>query len=395
MTKIVCFIFLSIVLFGYNFVNDDDFVSIKGVILSKKDSTVIPFTHLYIKSSNYGVVSNEKGVFNLFVSKKKYSDTLVISAIGYDNQKYLIADIINSNNIFLLSEKVYEINEIKVMPINCLEIIKKALTKLEDNYPKNPTSLQAYTRQIVVENKQYSRYLEAGLTIYNPSYLLNQKNLENENQIRLNSIKASLNKANSNLKFNVSTADLVDKIFVLKTFEFFKNLKLEDLKFEKYVNFNDKDLYLIAVSPSEQSPYYGKLYIDKESFAIVSMQIKQDLNVEQKAKAYVKKFVNITYKFKTHSVRLDFLPMDDIWNLSYLQDNYEIDIYSEDKVTFNLNLEFINDILISEVNNSDVKQINRTDRINRKKDLYSQAKSYDDKSWENINKIQPVISFSE
>jgi len=371
---------------------DENSYSISGRVLSIKDSTAIPFAHLYIKKSNTGSISNEKGEFNLFINKESITDTLIISAIGYKNEKYCISEIINSSKVYLLSEQIYEIREITVSPVNCKEIINNLFARIKDNYPDKPTILEAYTRQMIIENQNYSRYLEAALTIYNPSYQLINNGSASENQIMLKSAKASLDKTNSNLKLNVNTSELIDKIFVAKTFDFIKNLSIDELKFESIVHFNNRDIYLIVIRPSEKSSYYGKIYIDKESYALVSLQIKQDLNFERKAKAYLKKFVNVTYKFKVYSLRLDFLPMEDLWNLSYLQDSYDIDVFTDDKETLNLNLEFINDIFINEVINKDVKQINKSDRINPKKDLYSQPNILDDKIWDNYNKIQPPNS---
>lgn len=107
--------------------------SIKGTILDKKTNEPIPFSSVGIIGKTMGTVSNENGYFELVLKEINDTDSLKISAIGYQSISYSvkIAKNFNAEKIYL-NESAVLLNEVVIKP-------SKTITKVlgNKNYNKN------------------------------------------------------------------------------------------------------------------------------------------------------------------------------------------------------------------------------------------------------------------
>jgi hypothetical protein len=107
--------------------------SIKGTVIDKKTNEPIPFSSVGIIGKTMGTVSNENGYFELVLKEINETDSLKISAIGYQSKSYTVKQTKNftAEKIYL-NESAILLNEVVIKP-------SKTITKVlgNKNYNKN------------------------------------------------------------------------------------------------------------------------------------------------------------------------------------------------------------------------------------------------------------------
>jgi len=126
-------------------------ISISGKVIKSNSTTAIPLAHIIIKGSNRGVICDSLGVFHLQI---KYSDTLQISAIGYNSKEWSIPCSFKENNTGLfyipMKEKNYLLDQVTVHGLGTWNDFKYNFLKLK---LKNKISIN---KQILKELAPYN-----------------------------------------------------------------------------------------------------------------------------------------------------------------------------------------------------------------------------------------------
>lgn len=114
-----------------------------GVVVGTDSLSGVPGVHIYVPKAGRGVTSNAYGYFSMPVL---VGDSIIISAVGYQKQHYIIpGDKGNSlTAIIELKEDITYLPEVEVFPYPTEEMFKKAILALElphkdqyDNMRKN------------------------------------------------------------------------------------------------------------------------------------------------------------------------------------------------------------------------------------------------------------------
>lgn len=104
---------------------------ISGKILDTNQNP-IPYVTLQI-GPNYGVITNEEGVYTLKTHNFSDSDTVSISCLGYKSLEYPLSDF--TNPTYILEESISELSE--VFLTNKQLSIEEILTKIRENISSN------------------------------------------------------------------------------------------------------------------------------------------------------------------------------------------------------------------------------------------------------------------
>ena len=109
-------------------------------IINKKTNEPIPYSSIGIKGKTVGTVSNENGYFELPLNEINDTDSLKISAIGYQSKSYSIMQAKNftSENIYL-NESAVALNEVVIKPTKTITKIlgnKNYNKKVEEEKPQ-------------------------------------------------------------------------------------------------------------------------------------------------------------------------------------------------------------------------------------------------------------------
>lgn len=135
----------------------------KFQVLDESSKRPVVYATVILKNAKIGVISDDNGNFRIPSLYRKNKDTLKVSCIGY---KTLLVPLISQNdsvinNIFL-SVKIESLDEIEVISrkkerrIRARSIVKEAIERIPENYPRKPFSYIAYYRDYQqVANRSY------------------------------------------------------------------------------------------------------------------------------------------------------------------------------------------------------------------------------------------------
>lgn len=129
--------------------------NISGKVVRTDTEKSIPFASVAIEGTTLGMVTNFEGLFNLDISADYINSKLIVSCIGFKEQKFEIIDIYGNNNLIIKLESTnVEIDEVVVEQKSLLPytILKKAIHFIKDNNLD-----QAYNYEFYYSNKDVRR----------------------------------------------------------------------------------------------------------------------------------------------------------------------------------------------------------------------------------------------
>ena len=122
---------------------DKQIIQFSGVVLGQDSISGVPGVHLYVPKAGRGTTTNPYGYFSMPVLE---GDSLIISAVGYQRQHFVIPERSNQTYtvVIELQEDTTYLPELEVFPFPTEELFKDAILALElpyqgdlDNLKKN------------------------------------------------------------------------------------------------------------------------------------------------------------------------------------------------------------------------------------------------------------------
>ncbi len=130
--------------------------TISAKLIDSTKQIPIPFATILI-DDNTGVISNDKGAFNITINKKiTLQDSLYISCLGYKQKQIALHTFRDS--IIVLSPKTIDLNEVYLTNKNYTleEILDKVKTGLQTNYDFDFTKRKLFFRESYYTKMQKS-----------------------------------------------------------------------------------------------------------------------------------------------------------------------------------------------------------------------------------------------
>lgn len=270
----------------------------------------LPFVSIVLKENNRGLMSNDRGSFQLTVDETMLDDSLLFSCIGYQMARLAVSEITDSKAVIALEPKVFELSEVEIFPLLPEEYIRIAVEKIPENYADTPSISKGYYSELMSENKRFLKFEEAVTDTWVPAvgdstdahtsvlYARTAKDLVElqfmKEKREKKAAKAARKRAKN--KDNDSDEDVAEEVndeivssnfggpsTVLKSdpvrnhHAFMKpeNFSKFNYHFEPQVAFGDKKLMVIAFDQKkkvDQMSVRGKVYIDMNSDAIVAVE---------------------------------------------------------------------------------------------------------------------------
>lgn len=86
-----------------------------GRVLNPDSKSPVEYVNIGIVGKNIGTVSDQHGVFNLWIEPPYQNDSLLFSRIGFESRSVKISDI-KENDVIRLKEKTYSLKEVTIKP---------------------------------------------------------------------------------------------------------------------------------------------------------------------------------------------------------------------------------------------------------------------------------------
>jgi hypothetical protein len=375
-------------------------IILKGRIVDSQNQRALAFATIGIPKLAIGNVSNSEGFFSLKLPFEALGLSVTISHLGYKTRTVPVEVLLfEASDIFLDVEYV-SIQEVIIRQFDPRKMVEDFITRIPQNYGKEPTYLTAFYREGVRKGNGYLNYSEGIFKIYKSSYAsgyetdqvktLKTRKLRNVNPSDTLDIK---------LKGGIGGALMLD---IAKNIDnFFSKEVLELYNFTKsdIVVFNERLTYAINFDQKEfvTDPLIeGTLYIDIETLSLVGadMQVNPQRISGLTNQLVVKRNRRISIKPEkvTYSIRYGFL--NHKFHLSHVRGDLQFKYKRRNQLFYGRFYAFL-EMATSHVDSLNVTRFERKDAEPLTSIFSETASKTDDRFWKNFNSIPPEANLYE
>ncbi len=126
-----------------------------GEIKDSETKDPVAFANVYLEGSSIGTVSNLDGEFILKVPSALGDKKLSISFVGYKTYEITLNELKKIKNSIDLVPDPIPIQEVIIKTGDPVELLRKALARVSQNYSVTPEMLTAFYRETVKQNRHY------------------------------------------------------------------------------------------------------------------------------------------------------------------------------------------------------------------------------------------------
>ena len=272
-------------------------VILKGQILDRESIEPIPFATLILQKEEIYRVADENGYYQLPVKKTiLQNESVNISSMGFETNTILLGELKDKT---YLKSKFEELEEIIIKGYLSPEtVLKKAISNKKLNHPIEPFNFYRYGKILVNKNDANELDLELITKDYDEGYLSPFIITQRVEQIKwnknLNKKKYKYSSQFFSYRQNaIRYANILHKRKYKKfNWNFVRSNKLEDdgLFIISFKTERNKWNYTNRGYPTK---YSGRVYINKENFAIVKVVENWESNLKKdEVEKYFKGLVN-------------------------------------------------------------------------------------------------------
>lgn len=301
-------------------------VEIVGLVVDQYSQKPIPKASIaIIGQQSKRSISNNEGRFTLTIAPAKKEIELVVSALGYQSISYKVevGKIADFQINLELEPTEIKLDEIQLDGYrNPQGLVEQMLLQLETATSSQSNQAIGFFRERIQKREKNLSLAEAVVGLVkrpNSSTLTDQVYIgqsRKRNSYRsVDSIAVKLQGGPYNLLYN-DIARYPEIIFSPKFLDYYTYTFIGTT--EKF----DRELLIVHFEPQSNASdpaFSGELYIDKESYNLVSANFRLDVsNREKSARIFVKKKPTGTDIWPTKAnYQIDYAPEGDYWQLQY------------------------------------------------------------------------------
>ena len=312
---------------------NQNYTEFKGIVMDSNTNNALVFADLNINETNISTVTNNDGEFLLKVPNEHLNKDLNIAYLGYKKKIIPLSELINKKNKIKLEELITVLDQINLNVVKDAEnLVRLTLKNKGENYINNQAIMTAFYRETIKNRKKNASLSEAVLEIYKQPYTSNKKDAIKLIKARKNTNYTKLDTLALKLQGGPLSSLYTD---IIKYPEYIfneNNLSEYNFTFDNITQINNKKVYVVNFKQKPQIDYplyYGKLYIDAETFSLTSAIY--NLNVENRKLAsqmFVRKKPDRVKVFPTEAAyRVDYRTKDGKWYFGYsnIQLTFKVD----------------------------------------------------------------------
>jgi len=148
--------------------------TLQGILTDAATGAPLSYAYVFLEhDQQYGVISNERGEYQILLDSTQLRGRLVFSLMSYQPHylKLTALDPEQTHYNLQLNTSFLELKEIVVLSdLGLRAIVKKALTNIPNIYGADDYLLKAYYRKYDIDNQEYAQLVEAMLTIKDEVY---------------------------------------------------------------------------------------------------------------------------------------------------------------------------------------------------------------------------------
>ncbi|MGQ8335648.1 carboxypeptidase-like regulatory domain-containing protein [Sunxiuqinia sp. A32] len=372
----------------------EQFVKLSGHVRDELEKQSIPYASVSILGRSFGTITNIDGDFEIKIPSSLKNDTLCISCMGYA-QEYLKIDTLTTNILEIDLKPIdIRLSEIKVTAVKALDLIDKLLDNRKNNYPGDPYLMTAFYREVLLQDGEYMNVSEAVMKILKASYL----NSFREDRIKfLKGRKSPDVSPFKYVEFKMQGGPYyITKLDVIKTMDTFLDeayRNMYDYRTDELIEYLGRPTYVISFKPHGKMDflsYEGKLFIDRESYALVHAEFELGNDglksarrslIRKKPKDFKVRPIDLKYQ-------VTYKMSDGKWQLNTAQTSVKFKVRSK-KDKINSIFHSVSDLLITQNEVTELRRFNHDETINSTDIFTEMIIDYDEEFWGQFNTIKP------
>ena len=306
-----------------NTIQQITYVEFSGSVIDSQTNAPLVYADLNVKGTNIRSITNNEGGFLLKVPKEYLNKKVIVSYLGYKTKQILLSDFKEDNTIISLDILVTKLTEVNLNTVkDAKQLFLDALKNKGDNYYGNEAIMTSFYRESIKKGRKNASLSEAVIEIYKQPTKTSRKDIlkliksrKNTNYSKLDTLALKLQGG----PFSTLHTDLMKYPEYIFTEE---NLIYYDFQFETISQIDNRQVYVITFKQQGNvlSPlYYGKLYIDVSSLALLRADYNLNVSDQKLAAAmFVKKKPKKVNAYPLEAAyRVDYRVKDGKWYYGY------------------------------------------------------------------------------
>lgn len=360
-------------------------LTISGKLIDSDTREPLVFASIGIKDQSISTISNSIGEFDFHIPSDLKSGTLVVSMMGYQDFMEPVSSLLQRDSLVLLLNKSTQVLDEVVIEdsLSGAEITRIAFSKIDQNYPMKPYLLDGFYRDVKQIGGTYFSLLEAAVQIYDDDYAEPNNKVRLRERVGLVEIRKSLGYDDNRFSKYFGKYNLLEELLLHNDIRYRKFPK-EDAFYngfsrEKTTFYNNHKVHVTLLS----SPYYMKLYIDTETYAIIRVEYEQHYDDDN----ILKKKVNSVAKYVSEKKVIDFKQYQAKMYLAYMKVVSQVNWYDNKTNDLNFETETLQELLINQVFPNTEQRISNVHKMKRY-GLQYQDHEPNQGFWKNYNVIK-------
>ncbi|WP_378187271.1 carboxypeptidase-like regulatory domain-containing protein [Aquimarina sp. W85] len=323
-TLLIVFICISSKLFAFQ-TEPQDAITYKtytGTIVDNSNGDALPSAAVIVSGTNISTVSNTAGEFSIKVPYQNRNANITISYLGYKNKTIALAQLANLEDDIVLERTVTLLDEVSIGEQDAKEIIKQVIKKVPDNYPALPIVQTAFYRETIQKRRTYVSLSEAVIDIYKNPLPRNKVDDVKLFKARKNTDYKRLDTLTLKLQGGPASALYLDLVKHPEALLSNDILNSYIFSLDKSTRMNNRTMYVINFKqhPNITEPmYFGKLYIDTNSYALTKASFSLNLdNKKEASKIFVRKKPTRAKVYATQAdYTVSYREINEKWHYAY------------------------------------------------------------------------------
>lgn len=366
----------------------------KGIVVDA-NSEALPYAVLSVEQSSIATVTNSDGEFVLKVPLSETGKNIVISFLGHKNLRLPLTSLHSSGNRIRLTPLSVALPDLEVISKDPNRIIRKMMNDRLINYSREDKMMTAFYRETIKKRNTNVSLAEAIAEVYKRAYGSNlhdmvalYKSRKSTDYNRLDTLVFKLMGG----PFNNIYLDVMRYPEFIFTEAIFDSYEFD---FVKTDFINDRTVYMLGFKQLRhvaEPLFFGKLFIDTETYALVRTEFEMDLrNNDEATRIFVrKKPFNAKISTTKAQYVLEYRLIDDLWYYAYsrvelgLKINWKRRLFN---TYYNSNIEMA---ATDWSDDTDRKSFRNKDRVTPSVIIQDEATGFGDSEfWGEYNIIEP------
>lgn len=361
--------------------------TISGRIESKSTGEVVPFASIGLKNTLKATVSNTQGSFEFHLSEINLTDTLVITSIGYNSLSLPVKEVVESGTThFLMSESEKLLDAIVIRDsLSGQEIVNLAVSKIPENYPDFPISMNAFYRESQAADGSYVSLVEAAITIYDENNL-KKRNAPLRTKIRIDQLRRSLGYPHPYNSF-WEQDNLLMHLFQINPVPYrLKSLNKLRVIEKQNLSEDGKLVYKITLVNSDRT-WPTTLFIQAKSYVILRIEEYYDSTIDDiKTWPLRMDSTDLTVVSKYRKMAIDFREYNNKYYLNRLSLDANHDYTLRDSLLTNFRIN--QEIIVNDIKINDPDLVERNEALRLGNTLKKEEFVYNEEFWNSYNVIK-------